>query len=605
MLKNHPKGLLVAFFTNMGERFGFYTMMAILVLFLQVKYGLTEQAAGEYYSWFYFAIYALALVGGMLADWSKKYKTVILWGQIIMFSGYVLIALPGMSLAGTMAALLIISLGNGFFKGNLQAVVGQLYDDERYSKFRDAAFMIFYMGINIGAFFAPFVATGIRNWWLESHGFNHDGSIPALAHRMIDGSLADTSQLQELANKAVISGQPVTDLTAFAHQYLDVFSKGYNLAFAVAAAAMIVSLLVYVIFNKALPSKSVAKAVEKQSNTIDNKSANTGRVLIVSLLLMAVTTFLIQLIPGLDYKFGLAIGLFVAFVSYIFQIATKEERPRVISLILVFIVVIFFWMSFHQNGLTLTFFARDYTVKEVGPFTNLFFNLESILCVIATILGVVLMLRSKSTLRYRVIGGILTVVFGAICYYFVSTADQSNPIAPEVFQSFNPLFIVSLTPVVMGFFNYLNSKGKEPSTPRKIGFGMIIAGLGFVVILIASLNLVSPYLLEGKAVPDTSRVTPYWLMSSYLILTIAELFLSPMGLSFVSKVAPPRFQGLMQGGWLLATAVGNKLLFIGSTLWGRVDLYILWGVFFICCMISATFIFAMMKRLEKVTKSSN
>ena len=320
---------------------------------------------------------------------------------------------------------------------------------------------------------------------------------------------------------------------------------------------------------------------------------------------MAVTTFLIQLIPGLDYKFGLAIGLFVAFVSYIFQIATKEERPRVISLILVFIVVIFFWMSFHQNGLTLTFFARDYTVKEVGPFTNLFFNLESILCVIATILGVVLMLRSKSTLRYRVIGGILTVVFGAICYYFVSTADQSNPIAPEVFQSFNPLFIVSLTPVVMGFFNYLNSKGKEPSTPRKIGLGMIIAGLGFVVILIASLNLVSPYLLEGKAVPDTSRVTPYWLMSSYLILTIAELFLSPMGLSFVSKVAPPRFQGLMQGGWLLATAVGNKLLFIGSTLWGRVDLYILWGVFFICCMISATFIFAMMKRLEKVTKSSN
>ena len=605
MLKNHPKGLLVAFFTNMGERFGFYTMMAILVLFLQVKYGLTEQAAGEYYSWFYFAIYALALVGGMLADWSKKYKTVILWGQIIMFSGYVLIALPGMSFAGTMAALLIISLGNGFFKGNLQAVVGQLYDDERYAKFRDAAFMIFYMGINIGAFFAPFVATGIRNWWLESHGFNHDGSIPALAHRMIDGSLADTSQLQELANKAVISGQPVTDLTAFAHQYLDVFSKGYNLAFAVAAAAMIVSLLVYVIFNKALPSKSVAKAVEKQSNTIDNKSAHTGRVLIVSLLLMAVTTFLIQLIPGLDYKFGLAIGLFVAFVSYIFQIATKEERPRVISLILVFIVVIFFWMSFHQNGLTLTFFARDYTVKEVGPFTNLFFNLESILCVIATILGVVLMLRSKSTLRYRVIGGILTVVFGAICYYFVSTADQSNPIAPEVFQSFNPLFIVSLTPVVMGFFNYLNSKGKEPSTPRKIGFGMIIAGLGFVVILIASLNLVSPYLLEGKAVPDTSRVTPYWLMSSYLILTIAELFLSPMGLSFVSKVAPPRFQGLMQGGWLLATAVGNKLLFIGSTLWGRVDLYILWGVFFICCMISATFIFAMMKRLEKVTKSSN
>jgi len=143
MLKNHPKGLLVAFFTNMGERFGFYTMMAILVLFLQVKYGLTEEAAGDYYSWFYFAIYALALVGGMLADWKKQYKLIILLGQVIMFVGYVLIALPGMSLYGSLAALLIISVGNGFFKGNLQAVVGQLYDDERYSKFRDSAFMIF------------------------------------------------------------------------------------------------------------------------------------------------------------------------------------------------------------------------------------------------------------------------------------------------------------------------------------------------------------------------------------------------------------------------------------------------------------------------------
>jgi POT family proton-dependent oligopeptide transporter len=282
--------------------------------------------------------------------------------------------------------------------------------------------------------------------------------------------------------------------------------------------------------------------------------------------------------------------------------STKEERPRVISLILVFIVVIFFWMSFHQNGLTLTLFARDYTVKEVGPFTNLFFNLESLLCVIATIAGMVLMFRSKSMMRSRVIGAGLTLAFGAACYYFISNAKELNPISPEIFQAFNPLFIVALTPVVMGFFSFLSSKGKEPSTPRKIGFGMIIAASAFIIVLVGSLHLVSPHLLDGAPTPATSRISPYWLMSSYLILTIAELFLSPMGLSFVSKVAPPRFQGLMQGGWLLATAVGNKLLFIGSTLWGRVDLYVLWGVFFICCIISATFIFAMMRRLEKVTK---
>ena len=602
MLKNHPKGLLVAFFTNMGERFGFYTMMAILVLFLQVKYNLSVEAAGDYYSWFYFGIYALALVGGMLADWKKQYKTIILLGQIIMFAGYVIIALPNMSLYASLAALGIISLGNGFFKGNLQAVVGQLYDDEKYSKLRDNAFMIFYMGINVGAFFAPFVATGVRNWWLERNGFLHDGSLPQLCHQLLDGKLTDVDKFQQLANNAVINKVPVTDLHAFALQYLDVFARGYNWAFAVAAVAMIISLLVYIIFNKTLPGKEDIKIVaKKETSDSTEKVTGNGMALGISILLMGITAFLLQLIPGLDYKFGLAIGLFIAFISYIFQVSTKEERPRVTSLILVFIVVIFFWMSFHQNGLTLTVFARDYVAKQVGPLTNLFFNLNSILSVIATIAGLVLVVKSNVKIQTRLIGGIITVAAGALCYYFVSTYGIENPIAPEVFQSFNPLFIVALTPVVMGFFSFLNKKGIEPSTPKKIGYGMILAGLGFIVVLVASLHVVSPYLLNGATTPDASRVSPYWLMSSYLILTIAELFLSPMGLSFVSKVAPPRFQGLMQGGWLLATAVGNKLLFIGSLLWGRIDLYMLWGVFFLCCIVSALFIFSMMKRLERVT----
>ncbi len=183
MLKNHPKGLLVAFFANMGERFGFYTMMAILVLFLQAKYGLSADKAGEIYSGFYFSIYALALVGGILADSTRKYKTVIMFGIIIMFAGYVLMAIPGMTLTFTVIALFTIAFGNGLFKGNLQAVVGQMYDNPQYSKMRDTAFMIFYMGINVGAFFAPFAANGIRNWWLKTNGFAHDGSIPALCHQ--------------------------------------------------------------------------------------------------------------------------------------------------------------------------------------------------------------------------------------------------------------------------------------------------------------------------------------------------------------------------------------------------------------------------------------
>jgi proton-dependent oligopeptide transporter, POT family len=595
MLKNHPKGLLVAFFANMGERFGFYTMMAILVLFLQVRFGLSEEVAGDYYSWFYFGIYALALIGGILADYSKKYKLVILVGIVVMLTGYAMMAMPGVSLNITLLSLFVIALGNGLFKGNLQAVVGQLYDNEKYGKLRDSAFMIFYMGINVGAFFAPFAATGVRDWWLKTNGFLQDGSLPSLCHQMLDGKLTDTTQFASLANKVSLTG-PVTDLNAFATAYLDVFSRGYNYAFGIAAIAMVISLLVYIFFNKHLPNKQEVVAEKIEKTSAENKSSLI--TIVVALLVGGLVTFLVSLLK--DYKTGMAIGLLGTFVTWIIMSSTKEEKARVTSLILVFFVVIFFWMSFHQNGLTLTFFARDYIVKQVGPFTNIFFTLPSILSFIAGIGGLFLAF-GKNKLSNRLIGAAMTVSGAALCYYFISKSSSLNSISPEVFQSFNPLFIVFLTPMVMGVFAWLNKIGKEPSTPRKIGIGMIIAAIGFLVVLVGSLSLLSPHDLNGQAVPDSSRVNPYWLISSYLVLTIAELFLSPMGLSFVSKVAPQRFQGLMQGGWLLATAVGNKLLFVGSFFWGKLDLWQLWLIFIVCCLLSASFIFSIMKRLERVT----
>jgi len=604
MFKQHPRGLIVAFFTNMGERFGFYTMMAILVLFLQARYGLDEEAAGEIYSWFYFGIYALALVGGLLADYTKKYKTVILVGQVIMFSGYALLALPGLPLAITIAGLFTIALGNGLFKGNLQAVVGQMYDDPKYSKFRDSAFMVFYMGINVGAFFAPFAATGIRNWWLGANGYLHDGSLPAVCHQYINGTLEDPAKLQALADNVSMTG-PVTDLSAFAQNYLDVFARGYNYAFGIAAIAMVVSLVVYLIYNKLIPNKE--KAVQSSSEVkIENKPLTGVFSLLIALAVGAGIYF-----TSYNRDIAFAFGLFAGFVAWIIQISTKEERPRITALLMVFLVVIFFWMSFHQNGLTLTFFARDYTVKNVGPFTFMFFTLENILSVIAFIAGIVLVLGKKNSINIKMIGGALFLAGGGLGYYFISKAGAENAISPEIFQSFNPLFIVSLTFPVMAFFLWLNKKGLEPSTPKKIGIGMIIAAVGFAIVLIASLNLVSPHelkfvdasgVVKYNPVPDSSRVMPYWLMSSYLILTIAELFLSPMGLSFVSKVAPPRFQGLMQGGWLLATAVGNKLLVVGSFFWGKLELSSLWLIFIVCCLLSAAFIFSIIKRLEKVTQ---
>ncbi|MCJ7449467.1 MAG: MFS transporter [Bacteroidales bacterium] len=616
MLKNHPRGLLVAFFSNMGERFGFYTMMAILVLFLQAKFGLPADKAGGIYSWFYFSIYALALLGGILADSTKKYKLVILVGIMIMFFGYVIMAIPGMTLTVTILGLITIAFGNGLFKGNLQAVVGQMYDDPQYSKLRDTAFMIFYMGINVGAFFAPFAANGIRNWWLKVNGFAHDASIPSLCHQFNNGTLSDTTVFQQLADKVNLDG-PVTNLSSFANNYLEVFSKGYNYAFGIAAGAMVISLLVYIIFNKFLPNKE-KKVATVAAERVDFKPLP----FIVAIAVIGITAFGLHFIkqlgnnPGERWITGFAFGLFAGFVTWITLSSRKEERARITALVLVFFVAIFFWMSFHQNGLTLTLFARDYTVKQVGPFTGLFFTLPSMLAVIGAIAGLVLLLYKNLQTKIKIAGGILFVVALLFALFFTNGFDPTglfskflnafgpqNAIAPEVFQTFNPLFIVALTFPVMAAFAWMNKKGIEPSTPKKIGIGLIIAAIGFVIVLVASIGAPSPASLHGAPVADTDRVSPYWLISSYLVLTVAELFLSPMGISFVSKVAPSRFQGLMQGGWLLATAAGNKLLFVGTLLWVKIQLSLLWLVFIVCLLLSAIFIFSILKRLQKAAAS--
>ena len=567
-------------------------MMAILVLFLQAKFGLSAEKAGGIYSWFYFSIYALALLGGILADATRKYKLVILSGILIMFAGYIIMAVPGMTLTITIIGLFTIALGNGLFKGNLQAVVGQMYDDPKYASLRDSAFMIFYMGINIGALFAPFAATGMRNWWLKTNGFLQDGSLPSLCHQFINGTLTDTSTFQQLADKSNLSGH-VTDLSTFAHSYLEVFSRGYNYAFGIAACTMVISLLVYIIFNKYLPNK------EKKATEVSEKVEFNFNTLAAAIGAMGITAFGLHFIKPVGWTAGFAFGLFAAFVTWIVLTARKEEMSRIVALILVFIVVIFFWMSFHQSGLTLTLFARDYSAKTVNAFTNLFFNVISLLAVCGSVAGLVLILRKGNGVIVRILGGLLFLLALLIAYFKYAGATGTNAISPEIFQSFNPLFVVALTFPVMGFFAWLKKKNIEPSVPKKIGFGMIIAALGFIILMISSLNLSSPHLLKGSPVPDAERVSSYWLISIYLVLTVAELFLSPMGLSFVSKVAPSRFQGLMQGGWLLATAVGNKLLFVGTLLWDKVELWQLWLVFILCCLTSAAFIFSILKKLEK------
>ncbi|MDD5570457.1 MAG: peptide MFS transporter [Bacteroidales bacterium] len=557
MLSKHPKGLYVAFFANMGERFGFYTMIAIFMLFLQAKYGFDSSKASQIYGIFLFLVYFLPLIGGIIADRVLGYGKTISIGMAVMFVGYMLLAIPSTMNSGfglIIVALAVISIGTGLFKGNLQALVGNLYDDPQYSSKRDNAFNIFYMGINIGAMFAPTAAERISNWILSASHYTYDAKIPALAHKFLNGTLTSSSEYLSIAQKQ----DPAVTLESlgnFSEKYINTLSESYHYGFGVACISLIISMIIFWSFRKHykhadMNEKQKAKSLEHQSKVVE---------------------------------------------------LTKEQtRERFIALGLVFLVVIFFWMSFHQNGVVMTIFARDYTVPNVSKFTNLWFDLFGLLPIFLSIIGLVYLLKKNSTTTARTLGAIAFVGFAILAYLRYNTYSDINPFTPQKFQHFNPFFIVALTPLVIGIFSYLNKKGKEPSAPRKIGFGMILAATGFAILLFGSIGLPSPKMLNETVAPDNFLVSPYWLISTYFTLTIAELFLSPIGISFVSKVAPPKYKGMMQGGWFTATAIGNYLTSVIGFLWVKMPLWGLWLVLVTCCLLSAAFIFSVMKRLEKV-----
>lgn len=510
MFKKHPKGLIGAALSNMGERFGFYVMMAILSLFLMSKFGLEKTQSTIIYSIFYALIYLLALVGGAIADKTKKYKGTILAGLILMAVGYLIIAFPTptpvpnlpLYLTLTCFGLLVIALGNGLFKGNLQAVVGQMYDDPKYSSMRDTGFQIFYMFINIGALFAPLLAVGIRNWWVMRNGFAYNPDLPALCHQHIKGTLTPEAAERFSSLSASVCDTAPADLTIFAQEYLNVFNTGFHYAFGIAIVAMLISITIYIFNKNTLPDPG-AKAKAVQDGTAPKVA----------------------------------------------PMEASEVKQRLYALFAVFAVVIFFWFSFHQNGVTLTFFAKDYVQ------------------LLKVDLGV-------------------TSLEGA-----------------EVFQFFNPFFVVFLTPVVIAFFGWLRARGKEPSTPKKIAIGMGIAAIAFIVMMIGSFGLPSSKEVTAMGgLDNAARVTPFLLIGTYLILTIAELFISPLGLSFVSKVAPPQYQGIMQGCWLGATALGNQLLIIGTILYEHIPIWATWAVFVGACLISMFTMLFMLKWLERVAK---
>jgi len=560
MFKGHPKGLFVAFFANMGERFGFYTMISIFVLFMQAKYGMSAAAAGFMYSTFMVGVYILPLLGGFLADRYLGYGRTISLGMIVMFLGYALLALPTTMNSGfalIVAALAVICLGTGLFKGNLQALVGNLYDDPKYSPMRDRAFNIFYMGINVGAMFAPTASEAVSNWVLGKAHLVYDSRIPAMANDFLKGKLADVAGYLGIAQGQDPS-VTADSLRGFSETYINSLSKSYHYGFGVALISLVISMLIFWGFKKHYKAADMTERQKKKS---------------------------------------------AAHQSQVVELTPAQTKERLVALGLVFFVVIFFWMAFHQSAVTMTFFARDYTVPSVGQVTNLWFDLAGLLPIFLALAGLVFALRKSVKPLARGIGASVALGFGLLAWLRFSSYAAVNPFAPQRFQHFNPFFIVALTPIVVVLFAALNKKGKEPSAPRKIGYGMLITAGAYTILLLGSLGLPSPKALGGLVAPAASQVSVYWLIATYFGVTIAELFLSPIGISFVSRVAPPKYKGLMQGGWFAATAIGNNLVGVIAWFWMRVPLWAVWLILVAACLLSAAFIFSIMKRLERVAKA--
>ena len=517
--KEHPKGLIAAALSNMGERFGYYIMNAVLVLFICSKFGISDGTSGLIFGVFYFLIYMLALPGGIIADRSQNYKKTIITGIIVMALGYGLLSIPVFSDGGNamswpfflaMFALLLIACGNGLFKGNLQAIVGQLYDDfeaeaakkgpealAAAKEKRDNGFQIFYVFINIGGVIAPFVAPLIRDWYLKTKDLIYNADLPRLCHKFIMGTMEGNDMDNLNAISQTFSGA-TENLASFCQNYLHVYNTGVHYSFIISVVAMLISLAIFIAVRHKLPNPVKKEKADVQQYSEADRLADA-----------------------------------------------KEIKQRMMALYAVLVIAMFFWFSFHQNAQSLTIFARDFVDTSALP--------------------------------------------------------------PEILQFINPFFVIVLTPIIMWIFAALARKGKEVSTPKKIALGMFIAACAYLFLICIAVANNYPSGNAFKALPEAEKMamktTPYVMIATYFFLTVAELFISPLGLSFVSKIAPRHMVGKCQGLWLAATGIGNLFIFLGVRMLNSFPhQWMTWGVFAFICLASMAIMLGMLKWLERVAK---
>jgi len=540
MSKKHPPALPYLFFSEMWERFGYYLMIGIFFLYMTdtQKGGMAidRKEASDLFGTFIALVFLTPFVGGLLADRVLGYRLSITIGGILMGLGYCGLALPGMN--AFYISLLLIIVGNGFFKPNISTLLGNIYNREEYKPFKDSGYNIFYMGINLGAFICNFFGSYLRNN----------------------------------------------------------FSWGH--AFIAAGIGMFIGVIVFWMGNRHYKGADVRKPVQKEDMSLP-------KILSVVLLPAVIAGYLGWIIPGnifgSDSTDAFLFGALpvAGFYFSLYIRATVEDKRPIAALLAVFAVAIIFWAVFKQNGTALTTWAESYTDRELpeslvkpsrvlGMVQEVSFQKDS-----------VPLTDEQFRVSYDENGKVMRIYDHPL--YFKNLPEEKRPaegstlklISTEIFQSVNPLWVIILTPVVVAFFSYLKRRKKEPTTPQKIFYGFVITALSTLVMVGAAI-----YSHNGL-----EKSSMMWLIGCYGVITVGELCLSPMALSLVSKLSPPRLTALMMGGWFLSTSIGNKLSGVLASLWDGYDHKAnFFLVNFILVSITTIIILLMVKWLNRILK---
>ena len=536
----HPRGLYVLFFTEMWERFGYYLMVGIFLLYLTdtVSHGgrgLDNAAAVGIVGTYVALIYLTPFIGGLIADRYLGYTKSIFLGGSLLALGYFLIALNG---SDTVMYLGLFSaiIGNGFFKPNISTMLGNIYNRPDLKPKKDVAYNIFYMGINIGAFVCNFVAAFLRN------------------------------------------------------------NYSWGWAFSAAGFGMVLGLIWLAFGLKHVKYADVIKPVQKEDMPISKIGLY---VFLPALIAGAIGWFIPGNLLGSDSNdaFVFACIPIIIFYLSLWYRATGFDKKRISTLLILFGVSIIFWNIYNQNSTALTIWAETYTNREapkaVQPVLKPFKFLETVNTHPTEVPVVDNQFRAVADAN----GKVLTKQ-GTDLYFQNLPKDQYPPpgkdlklISTEIYQSINPFWIIVLTPLIVGFFGFLKSRGKELSTPSKFAWGTIIAGLSSLIMVFACL---STNIYENK-------VSSWWIFSSYGVFTISELFVSPVGLSLTSKVAPRRLTALMMGGWFITTSLGGKISGILAGFWDKFDnKAVFFGISVVAAIIAGILLLPLTKKLNSV-----